>query len=77
MQHGIDTLVLAGSCMQKWNVNEWIPGNAKLKYVSFRWCMVTVLGIFGCCMGVRTAKALVNKMSPCSHGSADWNMGCR
>ena len=36
MQHGIDTLVLAGSCIQEWNVNEWIHDNAKLKYVSFR-----------------------------------------
>jgi len=50
MQHGIDTLVLAGSCLQEWNVNKWILGNAKLKYVSFRWCLGTVLGIFGCCV---------------------------
>ena len=45
MQHGIDTLVLAGSCMRKWNLNERIHGNAKLKYVSFRWCMVIVLEV--------------------------------
>jgi len=26
---------------------------------------------------MRTTRALVNKMSPCSDGSTDWNMGCR
>ena len=60
-----------------WNVNEWILGNAKLKCVGFRWCMGTVLGIFGCCVGERTTKALVKRMSSCSHGSIDWNMGYR
>ena len=45
MQHGINTLVLAGSCMQKWNMNKWILGNAKLRYVSFKWCKVTVLEV--------------------------------
>jgi len=45
MQHGIDTLVLAGLCMQKWNVNEWIFGNAKLRYVNFKWCTMTVLEV--------------------------------
>jgi len=51
MQHGIDTLVLAGSCMRKWNLNERIHGNAKLKYVSFRWCMVIVLEVKWCSFG--------------------------
>jgi len=51
MQHRIDTLALAGSCMQKWNMTEWIRGNAKLKYVTFKWCMVTFLEVKWCNFG--------------------------
>ena len=39
--------------MQKQNMTEWIRGNAKLRYVSFKWCTVTFLGICGGSFGIQ------------------------